>query len=195
MIKSLRFYFIRHGRTKWNVEHRVHGSTEMPLNVEGHKQVLRATEVLKKSAGPISEIISSPQGRALVTATILSSAFDRAVRLSVEPDLRERKFGMYEGRKVRDLHRVPIYADRPDGPLDFPGSDVEEFFHVVKRARAVVEFHLKKSRGDAVPLFVSHSGIGRALLEAYNCEPISIENAQLYQFQQQSDSKWECRPV
>jgi probable phosphoglycerate mutase len=41
------FYFLRHGETDWNLEHRAMGSQDIPLNDRGVSQGLNAAELLK----------------------------------------------------------------------------------------------------------------------------------------------------
>jgi bisphosphoglycerate-dependent phosphoglycerate mutase len=40
------FYFLRHGETDWNLEHRAMGSQDIPLNDRGISQGLNAAELL-----------------------------------------------------------------------------------------------------------------------------------------------------
>ncbi|KJV72600.1 histidine phosphatase super family protein [Orientia tsutsugamushi str. TA763] len=42
------FYFLKHGKTDWNLEHRAMGSQDIPLNDRGVSQGLNAAELLKK---------------------------------------------------------------------------------------------------------------------------------------------------
>lgn len=56
------FYFLRHSKTDWNLEHRAMGSQDIPLNDRGVSQGLNAAELLKNE--PIATIVSSPLLRA-----------------------------------------------------------------------------------------------------------------------------------
>ena len=57
------FYFLRHGETDWNLEHRAMGSQDVPLNNLGVSQAFKASELLKNAT--IATIISLPLLRLL----------------------------------------------------------------------------------------------------------------------------------
>ena len=63
-------YFIRHGQTDWNLERKIQGCTDIPLNEKG---VLDAEAAAEKVAEiKWDRIISSPLSRARQTAEILN---------------------------------------------------------------------------------------------------------------------------
>lgn len=64
------FYFLRHGETDWNLEHKAMGSQDIPLNNRGLSQVLNAVKLLKNES--IGTIVSSPLLRARKTADIIA---------------------------------------------------------------------------------------------------------------------------
>jgi broad specificity phosphatase PhoE len=87
-------HFIRHGETDWNRERRIQGSTDVPLNDRGRAQALELAESLADR--PIGAIWSSDLRRALDTARPLAERLGLEVRQT--PALRERSFGVIEGR-------------------------------------------------------------------------------------------------
>jgi broad specificity phosphatase PhoE len=196
MDKPLRFYFARHGETQWNHLHKIQGSTEVPLDSRGHQQARDAVGVLKRIGSQISCIVTSPQGRAQATATILSMAFPGNIPVIVEHDLREREFGPYEGTSMAELHGVPVWPDQPREAMNFPGyAGIENFEDVIKRTEKTVLPYLGGDRKKGYPFFVAHGGIGKALLKVFGCAAIHIDNAIPYIFEQQVDNQWTCRPV
>src|SRR5579859_1607733 len=86
---------IRHGQTKWNVEHRLPGQLEgIELNETGKQQAARLAEAL--TVLPISAIISSPLERATATAEFL--AHGRNLSVQLEPDLMDTDIGPWAGK-------------------------------------------------------------------------------------------------
>ena len=104
-------YFIRHGQTVWNVQHRIAGVTDVELTEEGYRQARAAAEELRNSGIRIDEIWSSPLRRASETARILSEA--TGIPWRSEPRLKEQNFGRWEGKAQRvydvldELKQVP----------------------------------------------------------------------------------------
>ncbi len=88
------FYFIRHGETDWNREHRGMGQQDIPLNPTGLNQAHQAAIVLQQE--PIRLICSSPLQRARVTAQIISEKI-KCPSLEI-PELRECSWGNQEGQ-------------------------------------------------------------------------------------------------
>ena len=87
------FFVLRHGQTDWNVEARLQGSTDIPLNDTGRAQA-RAAAAFFKDRG-LTRIVTSPLIRAHETARLVGE------QLGLEPviDARliERNFGLFEG--------------------------------------------------------------------------------------------------
>jgi broad specificity phosphatase PhoE len=71
MIHLADFYFIRHGETDWNLEHRGMGQKNIPLNARGLEQAHEAAKVLAHEA--IRTICHSPLDRAKDTAKIIAA--------------------------------------------------------------------------------------------------------------------------
>jgi uncharacterized phosphatase len=94
-----RVYFVRHGLTDWNLEHRVQGRIDIPLNLAGEEQARNLARRL--SDLKVDRIVSSPLKRAARTAEILSESF--RVPISYNENLRERDFGDAEGMLRSDM--------------------------------------------------------------------------------------------
>ncbi len=94
-----RLALLRHGRTAWNRQGRIQGSTDEPLDAEGR------TEVSQFSLpGPwdAARLWSSPLGRARETARIVAGR-----EPEITPDLREMDWGRWEGQRGVDLAADP----------------------------------------------------------------------------------------
>lgn len=66
-------YFIRHGETDWNVERRMQGQLEVPINANGKMQAARNGRVLRDLIGDGAgfDFVSSPQLRTRMTMEII----------------------------------------------------------------------------------------------------------------------------
>ena len=189
----MRFYYIRHGETDWNKAGKMQGSKDIPLNATGLAQAMNAAALMKSL--PITRIVSSPQDRAFKTADIIAQAFNLAVHL--EPDLRERHFGVYEGRQWQGLPRV-VVANGNDvhGPFDYPAGQAELFSDLASRSKIAIERWMRQHSNDVI-LFVAHGGVFSALNHALGAtgHPPRIANATPYEYVRDGNGKWSCKPV
>ena len=100
---------LRHGQTDWNIDLRLQGSTDIPLNETGKAQALTAAAHLHPESWDV--ILTSPLSRARDTAAIVAQAL--GMQVVIVPELIERSFGTAEGmdhaswRKLYESH-VPI---------------------------------------------------------------------------------------
>ena len=91
-------YIMRHGRTDWNVRHKLQGRTDIPLNDEGR---MMAAEAGKQYSDIHFDICySSPLERAKETAEILLEG--RNIPLYEDQRIQEISFGSYEGMSCVD---------------------------------------------------------------------------------------------
>ena len=86
-------YIMRHGRTDWNVRHKLQGRTDIPLNDEGRMMAAEAGK--QYSDIHFDECYSSPLARAKETAEIFLKG--RGVPVYTDDRLVEMGFGVYEG--------------------------------------------------------------------------------------------------
>jgi broad specificity phosphatase PhoE len=139
-----RFVVIRHGQTDANRNARIAGRLEAQLTAAGRAGAL---DLARWSWPSEIAVFSSPQTRARETADL---AFpDHAI--TTLADLRERDWGIFEGRPIADL--PPRFAT-PEGG--------EAWAAVLDRAARAVRLACEAA-GDRLPVLVAHSGIIRAL--------------------------------
>ena len=84
---------VRHGETDWNAEGKLQGHTDRPLNDYGRRQAQILADRLAKEK--IDAVYASDLCRARETAEILGERLGLAV--GVDPDLREKNWGSWEG--------------------------------------------------------------------------------------------------
>ena len=85
MLTPAMFFFLRHGETSWNREHRTQGREDVPLNSNGLDQARRACDLVRGLR--IATLCASPLRRALDTAVLLQTSL--GCKLDVIDDLAE----------------------------------------------------------------------------------------------------------
>jgi broad specificity phosphatase PhoE len=143
---------LRHGQTDWNVDMRLQGVSDIPLNDYGREQANTAAEVLSSSTWEM--IVSSPLSRALETANIVASKLGFE-NVDVLPELIERSFGVAEGLSYDDWKTR--YQD---------GQNVDQAETIAQldvRANALLKLLALKFEGQQV-LTVSHGALIRRLI-------------------------------
>lgn len=149
--------FIRHGVTDWNVARRFQGCIDIALNAEGLAQARVTAERL--ADWPLSAVYASDLGRARQTAEPIAQGLGLSVE--IEPDLRERHYGLFEGCTHDELQRDHPEAYRhwrdrvPDYALPGGGESL-----VVLRARVLAQMHrlVAKHAGQRIAA-VTHGGV------------------------------------
>ncbi|WP_312167518.1 histidine phosphatase family protein [Microbacterium sp.] len=151
---------VRHGQTDWNLDRRIQGSTDIPLNATGRADAMSAATHLAASAH--HTIYSSPLLRARETAEIISTELGLGAPILV-PDLREREFGEGEGMLVSE------YMEAYGGwHASVPGAETLD--DVAERALRALDAIARDSRRRSTPVaesvvVVAHGGVIRALID------------------------------
>jgi probable phosphoglycerate mutase len=103
-------YYLRHGETDWNVEGRLQGRRDIPLNAKGRTQAAHCGEILRDlfardgvDAGRL-DFISSPLGRARETMELARAGLGLPPQdYRVDEQLTEIGFGEWEGYTIAEL--------------------------------------------------------------------------------------------
>ena len=66
----MKLYLIRHGQTDWNIQGKIQGSHDIPLNDTGRAQAKLVAEGM--DSRPVTKIFSSTLVRAVETARMIS---------------------------------------------------------------------------------------------------------------------------
>ena len=114
----MELYFIRHGKTKGNIEKRYIGSTDEDLCSEGKEELMP----LKYSFA--EKIYSSPMKRCLQTAEIMCGKKE----INIIEGLKESNFGDFEYKTYEDLKNTPSYIKwlESGGKSGFPNGESNE---------------------------------------------------------------------
>ena len=107
-MKPTRIMAIRHGETAWNVDTRLQGHLDIPLNDVGLRQAEHlAWSLVQRDA--IDAIYASDLSRAHTTANAIAQAMGKTV--NTHAGLRERHFGAFQGRTFAEIEtELPDHA-------------------------------------------------------------------------------------
>ena len=139
-IIDMKLILTRHGETDWNVDGRLIGQTDIPLNDNGRKQA----QILKDKLSDINFdcCYSSPLKRAKETAEIICNS---KCPIFYDNNLKERYGGEMEGKPIGNLGD---YENCPSAETDA---------ELPQRAKSFLT-SIKNTNYQSV-LIVSHSGL------------------------------------
>lgn len=154
-----RILLARHGETAWNALGRLQGHTDIALNETGREQARSLAAAL--AAAGLRRVWTSDLGRARETGEIVAATLGlRAPQ--VDPELRERRFGVFEG-----LTRDQCATQHPQAWRAWqaqtqapPGGEPRELA-VIRMSRALERI---AAREEGPVLVVSHGGLMRLWL-------------------------------
>lgn len=167
-------YFVRHGKTEWNLEGRLQGMNgDSALLPESYGQIEQLGEHL--SEVPFTRIYCSPSLRARKTAQGIYAKMKSPCEIVFVEGLREFGLGQLEGVKIDDARKLYPEAMthfRGDlskyDPYDYQGETITG---VLNRMSNVVYRGLLESKGPI--LFVSHGASLTATIQHLAGKPLS----------------------
>ncbi len=183
--KICTIYLVRHGQSEWNVQSLMQGKTSgVPLTKTGVKQAREIAGRFKLIK--FAAIFSSDLMRARQTAQII--AYQRKLAVTTARAIRERSFGAYEGKTLKQyqedlqetLTRFDALSDKDKFKFVYP-HEIEGIGETVSRVIIWLREISIAYAGKSV-LVVSHGGVLRLLLihlgyGTYNqLPPFSIDN-------------------
>src|SRR3954469_18439411 len=98
---------VRHGETDWNAEGKLQGHTDRPLNDYGRRQAEALAERLAEER--VDAVYARDLARTRETAEIVGARLGLPVVL--DPDLRERNWGTWEGLTPGERARVEFEGE------------------------------------------------------------------------------------
>jgi broad specificity phosphatase PhoE len=172
-------FLARHGETEWNRVGRWQGRTDIPLSEVGRAQARALADRLRDRG--VTEIFTSELSRARETAEIVAEVLGVA-RLSIDPRLRERGFGCFEGltrEECAERHAEAwsrYLADRRSTP-----TDAEPQEQVIARMVAALTAVSESADRTGHVLVVSHGAAIRSFLHTITgTEPAPLGNVALF---------------
>jgi len=160
---ATRIIAIRHGETAWNVDTRIQGHLDIPLNDTG---LWQARQVGRALAGePVAAVYTSDLQRARVTAQAVADS--TGAPLVLEPGLRERSFGQLQGRTFAEIEaQLPEEARRwRQRDPHFEPEGGESLIVFRERITRITDQLVQRHPGELVVL-VAHGGVLDVLYRA-----------------------------
>ena len=160
-MEATRIIAVRHGETAWNVDARIQGHIDIALNERGRQQARKLGQALAGEA--IGAVYSSDLGRAHETASAVASL--AGIPVVTDRGLRERCFGMFEGKTFDEIHATwpdQAHSWRTRIPDWVPPEGGESLLQLRSRVGAVLHTLAARHAGDQI-LVVAHGGVLDAL--------------------------------
>lgn len=156
----MQIYFVRHGKTEWNLQKRLQGQTgDSPLLPESYATIKKVRNAL--SDIDFDMVLSSFSPRALTTARLLTDSF-----VGTDNRLAEWDFGELEGclitkaiaRYPKEMYNSRYALDRFDGSV-FGAETVNQ---VLERFDNLAKEIIYKTHENSKILWVGHGASGTA---------------------------------
>lgn len=153
-----RLCIVRHGETPWNVERRLQGHLDVPLNDLGWAQAHAAGAWLKQQEG-FTALYSSDLTRAWQTAQCIGEAVGLTPQAA--PGFRERRYGVFEGLTYDQAEQqfpeeyARFQAREPLCDFGGQGETLQAFF---ERIAASLQEVAARHPGETV-IVVAHGGV------------------------------------
>ena len=182
----------RHGETDWNVERRIQGNTDIPLNENGIRQAHSLSSYLEREERekgvPLSFVFTSPLKRAEETVEVI-------------PGLEEMDFGVCEGKswlqakaeyakEIEEWEENKRYHKIPGG--ESYQDVLERFFSAWSLIKKKLKEQPAFSLQEKDILLVTHGALimlllamrdGQALADSF--VRVKVENARAYSFEEE----------
>jgi len=149
----MKIYLVRHGETDWNLNHKMQGQVDVPLNATGLNQAEKLKETLEHYDFDIC--YCSPLKRAAKTAEIATNG---RVKIVFDDDLKERGYGSLEGKDSESWK-----IDDFNLQLNTGEGGMEKIKDLFKRSKRFLERLKAENPPDAKILVVAHGTLLKTL--------------------------------
>jgi len=168
--RPTRLYLVRHGEVVTHDQKSFNGHTDVELTPCGRAQLEAVAQQL--AGEPIRAVYTSTLRRSIFGGEAIARAV--SVRCVAEPGLREKHFGVWEGRTVQEVARLypaawAIWQADPAGSRPEGG---EAYQDVQKRVIPTLEAILSRHAGEEIAI-VAHGGVNRVILADALSMPLS----------------------
>jgi broad specificity phosphatase PhoE len=157
---------LRHGQTDWNIDLRLQGSSDIPLNETGIRQAELAAKYLNASDWDL--VLSSPLSRAHDTAKTVAA--ELGLDLVIVPELIERSFGVAEGMSHSEWRT--LYESH----AEIPG--IESLEALQSRSESLLIQLATEYDGKRI-LAVSHGALIRKLMKIISAGTYPLDGDRL----------------
>jgi probable phosphoglycerate mutase len=167
-MEPTRILAIRHGETAWNVDTRLQGHLDIPLNDVGRRQAQHLARSLVE-CDAIDAVYASDLSRAYNTAQAIAQALGKTV--ITHTGLRERHFGAFQGRTFAEIEaELPDHAWhwRKRTPDWTPPNGGESLLVLRERIVNTVNELAARHAGEQIVL-VAHGGVLDVLYRVATC--------------------------
>ncbi|WP_203641896.1 histidine phosphatase family protein [Levilactobacillus andaensis] len=173
----MKLYFIRHGKTQWNLEGRFQGAGgDSPLLTESYQQMVQVGHFLRDT--PFTHAYASPIKRARVTARRVVHELHQRVPLTLMSRLEEFHLGQMEGMAFDDVRQqfpaeLDAFRNHPD-QYDAATIGGETFTEVIDRMTPAIQTIVADNpRPTDNVLIVSHGAALNAEINALLGTPLA----------------------
>jgi len=157
----------RHGQTDWNIDLRLQGTADIPMNQTGIDQVTRAAGIIAQDSWDL--ILSSPLGRAKQSAEIIGNQLG-IPKIETHDLLLERAFGIGEGMLYEEWNSKYSHLD------EIPGAESTNL--IIERSQRLLDFVEANFSGMRV-MAVSHGALIRFVLHVITSGEIPLKGERL----------------
>ena len=99
-----KLFFVRHGKTEWNLERRYQGARgDSPLLDQSYQEIKELSQYLQQFE--FTKVYASPIKRARITAQEILKHLNNPPRLQLDDAFKEFNLGKMEGMKFSDVKR------------------------------------------------------------------------------------------
>jgi probable phosphoglycerate mutase len=189
----------RHGETEWNVERRLQGQQDIPLNSRGRSQALAMARLLRSI--PLIQVHSSTLRRCQQTARPIAEANIGRPNVVSSDLLKETSLGVLEGELVGRQSTAELtrhYQDFSRDEIHYRVPDGENLHDVAARVQRFFVDQDELLKGPGIHLIVGHRNVNKMILKSLlglSFEEgwrVEQEHQRLYLYFDASKELWSC---